>query len=132
MNVATLITRPCACKCGRTFTPAPNRPGQQYMYGHKPRGTAKPAPTPKPAEAPSDGARRILDYRLTLATLQRELKIVDGEIELVDDQLESCREESRKLQTIKDAAVERHGTLSQAADALQALIGNHPAAKEQA
>lgn len=126
MSTSTLVSRLCACNCGERFTPTAKMPGRQYIYGHKPSGVGAPK-RDVPAGPVNDGPRRMLDYRLALATIQRELKIVEGEIELCDDRLETCREESRKLQTVKDAAVERHGTLSQTAAGLQALIGNQPA-----
>lgn len=118
--LATLITsRICACGCDRRFTPNPSRPGTEYCYGHKPKVKVAVGATAQPAR---DKERALLDYRLTAATLRREIAGLEEDIDLLDLTIEGARTALAELQAGKDRVVDRHLVAMTALETLEALI----------
>jgi hypothetical protein len=119
MATAVVTSRICACGCGRRFTPNPRRPGTEYCYGHKPKVAA---PAGLEAQAKRENERVLLDYRLTVATLRRELSALDFQIDGLDDEVDRARAVLKAAQEKKDRAVDRHLVASTAIETLEALI----------
>ncbi|HEY1767780.1 MAG TPA: hypothetical protein VGG26_08995 [Terracidiphilus sp.] len=125
MNASTssLVRRVCKGGCGGFFTPPASRPGQEYIHGHK-HGCATATLPKKAAAAPlgrNEDERRMLDYRLALATMRRETAEVVKEIDGVDDQIELLRVNLDDLDGRKELLTERHLNLTSTMMALEAL-----------
>jgi hypothetical protein len=122
---ATLVTsRLCKCSCGERFTPNPKRPGQEYKYGHKPKD--EPSVKRLGVEPPREKERALLDYRLTVATLRREIASLDQEIEALDSAVDDARKALATFQGNKDRAVERQLVANAALEMMQGLIDGRP------
>jgi hypothetical protein len=122
MNAHVIVSRLCKCGCGRTFEPSHRRPGQEYFYGHKPQSQRQSPKGLKLVPPKPDAERRILDYRLALASAQREQAEVAARIDALDEQMEMCRQAIAGLQAEKDAADERHRIVTETIAALSAAI----------
>lgn len=123
MATASLVRRICKCGCGQQFSPNLKRPGQQYLYVHKPKAVAVSVDT---ARAAPETRRRVLNYRLALDSAERELPEVEAEIEKLDDQAAELRQQIDVLLARKDVLVQRHLQLRTAIEQLS------PLAKEEA
>ena len=122
---ATLVTsRICRCGCGESFTPNPKHPGQEYKYGHKPKD--EPRAKRLGVEPPREKERALLDYRLTAATLRRQIELLDKEIDGLDDEIDLARKTVAAAQARKDWAVDRHAGMIVAVQTLEALIHDQP------
>jgi chromosome segregation ATPase len=119
MNNTAIVRRLCKGGCGQWFTPPPSRPGQEYVHGHK-NGCAAAADHSKPSDH-DEAARRILDYRMALASVRRELADVEQQIDKTDDAIELLRRELHAQDSQKEKLTERHLNLSSSAMALEAL-----------
>lgn len=121
----------CQCKpdCGVIYLPTSH--AQRYAPGHAPTNTPKkPMPVqqsgwpvaaqPSPA-APHTRQNPMLDYKLALATAQKELETLTKEIDDADNEMEGFRAGIASMQMIKDKAVQRHEDVSACIDALKIL-----------
>lgn len=125
-----ISSRLCACNCGERFTPPASRPGQMYIFGHKPlelrekvyprRAVTGQAPPQTSKE------RKSLDYRLALGTAERELKDLGDRIEAVDNQLIPIYIAKRELEERKDTLHAMHITVAGAIEFLKALAAGEP------
>ena len=103
---SSVASRPCACNCGTWFTPVDYRPGQQYIRGHKPLHLrAKPSKTTKaPASASEENVVFELttqarnNYRFAIESAQAESKQFEQQIDAIDNDLESYRNQVAFLQ----------------------------------
>jgi hypothetical protein len=111
-----MIQRICKCGCGKLFAPPAARPGQEYLFGHKPR-TGKALGKPV---VPTRAERHTLDYKLALAAAQREMRGLEATIDALDDKIVPLQKQLGELQREKDALHDRHLTLAATAEALDA------------
>lgn len=121
------VTRVCRCGCGKLFNPNFKRPGQEYLYGHRPHSLSL---APKAAAAEPD--RRLLDYRLAAATARTEAAQLVREIDRLDDQLEEARKRVHDLEAAKDLAVDRHLGVVTTIECLDCMISGKSVAQKAA
>lgn len=130
--MTSIIQRVCKCGCGTLFHPHAKRPGQEYRYGHKPKSDARPAPQKLRAHTVgrSEEDRRVLDYRLALQTARRELAIVTGQIDQVDDEIDVLRKDLHTREAQKEMLTERHLNIDSTIMALDALVSGKSLVRE--
>lgn len=120
VSISHLVYRTCACDCGRQFVPSPKRPGQVYIWGHKPKN-AKAPPPPKPQAVVAAKERSRLDYRIALQTAERDQLRLADEIDAIDNAIAAARVNIRLLDVNKENATARHLTVTAAIECLKAL-----------
>lgn len=119
MSAAHVLYRPCACGCGRQFTPAVTQPSRRYIYGHGPKKLKDLKQSETSAER--EAGRRKLNYGIALQTLEREKAELDAEIERLDEQIETRRAVMGALQSRKEAHVERHALVVALIDGMRGI-----------
>lgn len=111
------VQRTCRCGCLRLFSPSVKRPGQEYIHGHNPKLGLVPKRAPD-----LEPERRLLDYKMALATAQREADDVAKAIDSADDELVPLYARVKALQILKETLSDRHAGIIVTIEALKALI----------
>lgn len=111
-----MIKRICKCGCGNQFQPPVSRPGQEYIFGHKPASARKKQPITE-----VQSVRRTLDYKIAAKTAKLELGQVTARIDDLDDEIEVLQKTLHAREAEKEALTETHLLLRASLATLETL-----------
>jgi hypothetical protein len=125
------VRRACKCGCGATFMPPVKKPGQEYLFGHKTAsGNAPKAKIKATTLGRTETDRRALDYRMALASAQRELKEIEASIDKADNEMVQLLTELHYREKQKEDLTEKHLNLATTVQVLSALVEGRSIARE--